>query len=208
MLSTKRQEIINFIARFIEKKSYAPSVREIARGCNIKSPSMVQYHLNILEHDGYIHRDRSIPRSISLVEEKQAPTTVPLLGTIAAGEPIPVPSSESWNIIPYENVEVPSNMVQGLNNVFALSVEGNSMIDALIDDGDIILLQQAETADDGEMVAVWLESESETTLKRIYHDYGRIRLQPANRQIKPFYYDPHDVKIQGRVVGVIRKSQK
>ena len=210
MLSPKRQQIINFIARFIEKKGYAPSIREIANGCNINSPSMAQYHLNILEHDGYIHRDRSIPRSISLVKEKQATVAVavPLLGTIAAGEPIPVPSSESWNIIPYDNVEVPSNLVQGLNNVFALSVEGTSMIDALIDDGDIILLQQAETADDGEMVAVWLENESETTLKRIYHDSGRIRLQPANRQIKPFYYDPHDVKIQGRVVGVIRKSQK
>jgi len=208
MLSSKRKEVLNFIARFIEKKGYAPSVREIAKGANINSPSMVQYHLNILEHDGYIHRDRSIPRSISLVNEKQATMTIPLLGTIAAGEPIPVPSSESWNIVPYENVEVPSNLVQGLNNVFALNVKGTSMIDALIDDGDIVLLQQAETADDGEMVAVWLESESETTLKRIYHDSGRIRLQPANRQIKSFYYDPHDVKVQGKVVGVIRKSQK
>lgn len=208
MLSPKRKQIINFITRFIKKKSYAPSIREIANGCNINSPSMAQYHLNILEHDGYIHRDRSIPRSISLVKEKQTTVAVPLLGTIAAGEPIPVPSSESWNTIPYENVEVPSSLVQGLNNVFALNVKGTSMIDALIDDGDIVLLQQAETADDGEMVAVWLESESETTLKRMYRDSGRIRLQPANRQIKPFYYDPHDVKIQGRVVGVIRKSQK
>lgn len=208
MLSPKRQQIINFITRFIEKKGYAPSIREIANGCNINSPSMAQYHLNILEHDGYIHRDRSIPRSISLVEEKQARMTVPLLGTIAAGEPIPVPSSESWNIVPYESVEVPSKLVQGLNNVFALNVKGTSMIDALIDDGDIILLQQAEAAEDGEMVAIWLENESETTLKRIYHDSGRIRLQPANRQIKPFYYDPHDVKVQGRVVGVIRESQK
>ena len=208
MLSAKRQQILNFIARFIEKKSYAPSVREIAKGCNINSPSMVQYHLNILEHDGYIHRDRSIPRSINLIKEKQAAMAVPILGTIAAGEPIPVLPSESWNIIPYESIEVPSKLVQGLNNVFALSVKGTSMIDALIDDGDIILLQQAETADEGEMVAIWLESESETTLKRIYHDSGKIRLQPANRQIKPFYYDPHDVKVQGKVVGVIRKSQK
>jgi len=206
MLSAKRQQILNFIALFIEKKGYAPSVREIGKGCNINSPSMVQYHLNILEHEGYIHRDCSIPRSISLVKEKRTTATVPLLGTIAAGEPIPVPSSESWNIIPYEGIEVPSKLVQGLNNVFALKVKGTSLIDALIDDGDTILLQQAETAEDGEMVAIWLESEAETTLKKIYHDSGRIRLQPANQQMKPFYYDLHDVKVQGKVVGVIRKA--
>ena len=169
---------------------------------------MVQYHLNILEHDGYIHRGRLIPRSISLVKKKRATMAIPLLGSIAAGEPIPVPSSDSWNIVPYEIIEVPSKLVQGLNNVFALRVKGTSMIDALIDDGDIILLRQAETAEDGEMVAIWLESEAETTLKKIYHDSGRIRLQPANRQMKPFYYDPYNVKVQGKVVGVIRKSQK
>jgi len=207
MLSDKRQQVINFIARFIKKKGYAPSVREIAKGCNINSPSMVQYHLNILEHDGYIRRDRSIPRSISLVSEEQALVAVPVLGTISAGEPIPVPSSESWNIVPDEIIELPLNLVQGLNNVFALNVKGTSMVDALIDDGDIILLQEAGTAEDGEMVAIWLESESETTLKRIYHDSGKIRLQPANRQMKPFYYDPYDVKVQGKVVGVIRKSK-
>jgi repressor LexA len=208
MLSPKRQQIISFISRFIESKGYAPSIREIANGCNINSPSMTQYHLNILEHDGYIHRDRSVPRSISLVKEEQITVAVPLLGTIAAGEPIPVPASESWNAIPYETIAVPSTLAEGLNNIFALNVKGTSMIDALIDDGDIILLQQAETADDGEMVAVWLISESETTLKRIYRDSRKIRLQPANRQMKPFYYDPHDVRIQGRVVGVIRKPQK
>lgn len=207
MLSAKRQQVIDFIARFIKKKGYAPSVREIAKGCNINSPSMVQYHLNILEHDGYIHRDRSIPRSVSLVREGQALVAVPVLGTISAGEPIPVPSSESWNVVPDEIIEVPSKLVQGSNNVFALRVKGTSMIDALIDEGDIILLQQAETAEDGEMVAIWLESESETTLKRIYHDSGKIRLQPANRQMKPFYYDPHDVKVQGKVVGVIREPK-
>lgn len=207
MLLPKREKVLSFIAYFIEKKGYAPSVREIAKGCNIKSPSMVQYHLNILEHDGYIHRDRLIPRSISLVKKKWATVAVPLLGSIAAGEPILVPSSDSWNIVPYEIIEVPSKLVQGLNNVFALRVKGTSMIDALIDDGDIILLQQAETAEDGEMVAIWLESEAETTLKKIYHDSGRIRLQPANRQMKPFYYDPYNVKVQGKVVGVIRQPQ-
>jgi len=205
VLSAKRQQVLNFITRFIEKKGYAPSVREIAKGCNISSPSMVQYHLNILEHDGYIDRDPSIPRSIRLVKEKAATMVVPLLGTIAAGEPIPVPSSDSWTTIPDEVIEVPSELVQGLNNVFALKVKGTSMTDALIDDGDIVLLQQANTAHDGEMVAIWLENESETTLKRIYCDTGRIRLQPANRQLKPFYHDPNNVKIQGKVVGIIRK---
>lgn len=206
MLSDKRQQILNFIIRFIEKKGYAPSIREIAKGCNINSPSMVQYHLNILEHDGYIDRDPSIPRSVRLVREKPATVTVPLLGTIAAGEPIPVPSSDSWATIPEEFIELPLELARGLNNVFALKVKGTSMIDALIDDGDIIFLQQTETAEDGEMVVAWLENESETTLKRIYRDSGRIRLQPANQQMKPFYHDPNNVKIQGKVIGVIRKS--
>jgi len=206
MLSDKREQVLNFITRFIERKGYAPSVREIAKGCNINSPSMVQYHLNILEHDGYIDRDPSIPRSVRVVKEKPTTITVPLLGTIAAGEPIPVPLSDSWTAIPHELIEVPFELVLGSTNVFALKVKGASMIDALIDDGDVILLQKAETAEDGELVAVWLENESETTLKRIYHDLGRIRLQPANQQLKPFYHDPNNVKIQGKVVGVIRKT--
>jgi repressor LexA len=207
MLSPKRQKVLGFIAHFIEERGYAPSVREIAKACNISSPSMVQYHLNILEDEGYVHRDRSVPRSVRLAERKEGTVTVRLLGIIAAGEPIPVPSSESSSLVAYESIEVPSRLVRGLNNVFALEVRGTSMIDALIDDGDVVLLQQAQTADDGEMVAVWLERESETTLKRIYHDSARIRLQPANPQAKPFYYDPRDVKVQGRVIGVIREPK-
>jgi len=206
MLSDKREQVLNFITRFIERKGYAPSVREIAKGCNINSPSMVQYHLNILEHDGYIDRDPSIPRSVRVVKEKPTTITVPLLGTIAAGEPIPVPLSDSWTAIPHELIEVPLGLVPSSTDVFALRVKGTSMIDALIDDGDVILFQKAETAEDGEMVAVWLENESETTLKRIYHDSGRIRLQSANQQLKPFYHDPNNVKVQGKVLGVIRKT--
>ena len=168
---------------------------------------MVQYHLNILEHDGHISRGASKSRSIRLVKEKPTAVSVPLLGVIAAGEPIPVPESGSWDTTPQEIIEVPSDLVHGLDNVFSLKVNGTSMVDALIDNGDIVLLQQAETVEDGEMAAVWLVSESETTLKRVYRNSGRIRLQPANQQMGPLYHDPKNVRIQGKVVGVIRKSQ-
>jgi repressor LexA len=191
----------------LQKKGYSPSIREIANRCKISSPSMVQYHLRILEHDGYIHRDPSVPRSIRPLESEDGHTSVPLLGIIAAGEPIDVPSPDSWNTMAIERIEIPTKMARGLRDIYALQVKGTSMVDALVDDGDIIILQKSEAADEGEMVAVWLVDRSETTLKRIYHDLNSIRLQPANRQMKPLYIDPANVKIQGRVISIIRNPK-
>lgn len=205
MLSEKRQKILGFIKHYIDERGYAPSIREIAKKCQISSPSLVQYHLKILEQDGHIRRDPSIPRSIKPLEFEEGHGNVPLLGIIAAGEPIDVPSSDSWNNNAIEMIDVPIEMVKGLHKIFALKVKGTSMIDALVDDGDIIVLQKSEVAQNGEMVAVWLVDQSETTLKRIYHDSEKIRLQPANKQMKPLYFNPGNVRIQGRVVGVIRK---
>ena len=207
MLSEKRQTILEFIKDYIEKKGYSPSIREIASRCKISSPSMAQYHLRILEHDGYIHRDPSVPRSIRPSEPGNGHVSVPLLGAIAAGEPIDVPSSDSWNTVAVEMIDVPTEMIKGLHEIFALRVKGTSMVDALVDDGDVVILQKSEVAQEGEMVAVWLMDRSETTLKKIYHDLNRIRLQPANRQMKPLYVDPANVKIQGRVIGVIRNPE-
>lgn len=206
-ISPKRKQILDFIASFIQQKGYAPSVRDVVKGCGISSPSIAQYHLNVLEREGYIRRDREISRSIGLVKKKMGATEVPLLGTIAAGEPMPVPTPDTWVSAPEESLEVPRYLTRGLDRVYALRVKGNSMIDALIDDGDIVLMQQVSSAEDGEMVGVWLKDEQEVTLKRIYWEPGRIRLQPANRQMKPLYEDPENVDIQGKVVGVIRKIQ-
>jgi repressor LexA len=207
MLSEKRRTILEFIKDYIGKKGYSPSIREIANRCKISSPSMVQYHLKILERDGYIHRDPSVPRSIRPSKSEDGHTSVPLLGVIAAGEPIDVPSPDSWNTVALEWIGIPTKMARGLCDIYALQVKGTSMVDALVDDGDIIILQKSEAADEGEMVAIWLVDRSETTLKRVYHDPNGIRLQPANRQMKPLYVDPSNVKIQGRVIGVIRNPE-
>jgi repressor LexA len=130
---------------------------------------------------------------------------VPVLGAIAAGQPIPVPAQDTWQAVAEDTIEVTSDLTRGKENVFALRVKGTSMIDALINDGDTVLLERADTADNGEMVAAWLKREGETTLKKFYHEGDRIRLQPANATMDPIYTTPDNVEIQGKVVGVIRQ---
>lgn len=202
-ISETRQRILQFIREFAEDKGYAPTIRDILRGCNISSTAVVQHHLNILEREGYIDRDPKVFRSIQLPERGNL-VSVPLLGTIAAGEPIPVQSSDVWRTEAMEMLQVTDDITQG-KEVYALKVKGISMIDALIDDGDIVLMQQVNNANDGDMIAAWLKEEQEVTLKRIYAETGRIRLQPANSQLDPIYVKPDDLEIQGKVVGVIRK---
>ena len=205
-VSNTRLRILNFIRKFLDKQGYAPTVRDIARGCNISTPSVVQYHLNTLERQGYIRRDPEVFRSIQLVERKrEAISRIPLLGTIAAGKPIPVPTPDTWTTIPEETLQLTEEVTRGKKDVYALRVKGTSLIDALVDDGDIVLIQQTSTVEDGEVAAVWLKTEQEVTLKRVYREAGRIRLQPANKEMEPMYYQPEEVEIQGRVIGVLRK---
>ena len=205
-LSIKQKQILAFLRRFREEKDYPPTIRDIVKACGISSTSVVDYNLKILEKEGYIRRDREVSRGIELMDRSQKRLVrVPILGYIAAGEPIPVPTSDTWEMEPIDTVEVSSELVKGKSDVYALKVKGNSMIDALISDGDIVLMQQAETADNGEMVAAWLKSESETTLKKLYRERERIRLQPANSKMKPIYASPKNVQVQGKVVGVIRQ---
>jgi repressor LexA len=204
--SSTRQRILSFIGRFINERGYAPTVRDIARGCHISTPSVVQHHLNTLEREGYIRRDPEVFRSIQLVgRRREAISRVPLLGAIAAGKPIPVPTPDTWTTIPEETLRLTDEVTQGKKDIYALRVKGTSMIDALIDDGDTVLIQQTNKVEDGEMAAVWLRLEQEVTLKKVYHEDGRIRLQPANKEMKPMYYKSDDVEIQGKVIGVLRK---
>lgn len=201
-----RMRILNFIRGFLKEKGYAPTVRDIARGCHISTPSVVQHHLNVLEREGYIRRDPEIFRSIQLLgRETKDIIKVPLLGSIAAGEPIPVPTSDTWRSAAEEILDLTEEVTGGRQNVFALRVKGSSMIDALVDDGDIVLMELTSTANDGEMVALWLKEEQEVTLKRLYREPGRIRLQPANSQMEPIYTEPENIEVQGKVIGVIRK---
>jgi len=202
-VSETRDRILRFIRDFIDDRGYAPTVRDIVRGCSLSSTAVVQHHLNILEREGHIHRDPEVFRSIQLADRRNV-VSVPLLGTIAAGEPIPVPTAETWTSQAIEILGLTDEVTQG-KEVYALKVKGLSMADALIDEGDIVLMEPVTTADNGDMVAVWLKDEQEVTLKRIYFEAGRICLKPANRLMEPIYHRPENVEVQGKVIGVLRK---
>jgi repressor LexA len=205
-LSTKQSRILNFLRQFLEEKGYPPSIRDIVNGCKISSTSVVEYNLRILEREGYIRRDPEVSRGIELSARNRAVVRVPVIGYIAAGEPIPVPNADTWSTLgAAESIELTQELTRGKEEVYALKVKGTSMVDALINDGDMVLMQHVQTAENGEMVAAWLKREKEATLKRFYLEAGRIRLQPANEEMKPIYVDPEDVEIQGKVIGVIRK---
>lgn len=207
-LSEKQRHIISFIDRFISDREYPPSIREIQSGCKISSTSVVDYNLRILEERGIIERHADVSRGIRMLHRESTSgdtISVPVIGLIAAGVPIPVPSPDTWDVAAVsETMDVPRDLTRGKDNVYALRVKGQSMIDALIDDGDIVLLQHVSTVDNGEMAAVWLRGEKEATLKKVYREGRRVRLQPANSQMEPFYADADDVEIQGRVIAVLR----
>jgi repressor LexA len=211
LLSTKRQQIVAFILRFMEDKGYPPTVRDIQSGCGISSTSVVDYHLKVLEKEGHLRRDPEVSRGIELLGRASSPwkVQVPIIGQIAAGAPIPVPDSGTWDAAAGADLlEVTADLTRGRQDIYALKVKGMSMIDALINDGDIVLMQYVNTVDNGEMAAVWLKAEKEATLKKVYAGPDRVRLQPANRQMPPLYADPANVEIQGRVIAVIRQLVK
>jgi len=203
--SNTRQRIFIFIREFFKQKGYTPTVRDIVKGCNISTTSVVQHHLNQLEKEGLIQRDPQVFRSIRLVERETSYSGIPLLGTIAAGEPIPVPAADTWATEPQEILKVPAELIPAKASVFALRVKGQSMIDALIDDGDIVLMEPVKTVDDGDMAAVWLRDKQEVTLKRIYREAEKVRLQPANATMSPIMVLAENVEVQGKVIGIIRK---
>jgi repressor LexA len=207
-LSERQRRILEFIKSFTLDSGYPPTIREIGEAVNISSTSVVNYNLNALQKEGYIMRDRTVSRGIRLaqsLEELRGAVAdviqVPLLGRIAAGTPIPVPEDGFAG----EMVELTRDIVPAGNDIYALQVRGNSMIDAFINDGDMVIMRYQQTANDGDMVAAWLVSEEETTLKRYYHEGNRIRLQPENSQMLPIYVRPDNLQIQGKVLAVIRQ---
>ena len=209
VLSAKQQGIIDFIHRFLVDNGYPPTVRDIQSGCGISSTSVVDYHLRVLEKEGYIRRHPEVSRGIELLTRSLTSLSrvqVPVIGQIAAGEPIPVPTPDTWDVTAAaETLEVSTDLTRGRGGVYALKVKGSSMVDALINDGDIVLLQYVNVVENGEMAAVWLRAEKEATLKKVYVEPGRVRLQPANSQMPPIYTEPSNVEIQGRVIAVIRQ---
>jgi repressor LexA len=205
-LSPKQERIIKFVTEFLNDKGYPPTIRDIAAGCGISSTSVVAYNLNKLEQAGYIRRHSDISRGIKFLTPQQKGKKlvyIPIVGVIAAGEPIPVP--DAGTIIPDGGLEVSEKLIRGKQDIYALRVKGDSMLDALIGDGDVVLMDYVNSAENGDMVAVWLKEEQEVTLKRFFAEPNRIRLEPANNQMKPIYTTPDNVEIQGKVVAVIRR---
>lgn len=207
-LSERQARMLDFIKSFSLESGYPPTIREIGEAVDISSTSVVNYNLNVLQREGLIFRDRTVSRGIKLVERKGRKIyasnfiSVPLVGHIAAGEPIDVP--ESAYTADEENViQISRDLVRD-ENVYALKVKGTSMIDALINDGDTVIMKPATEAHNGEMVAVWLTDRDETTLKRFFNEGHRIKLQPENSTMAPIYVDPAVVQIQGKVVAVVR----
>ncbi len=201
-LSNRQERIFSFIQMFTVKNGYPPSIREICIGTDISSTSVANYNLNILKRKGYIYRNKTVARGIKIVAPSTVAhiTSIPLLGHIAAGQPIDVPDSA----YPCDNtISVSSDLVKS-ENVYALKVKGTSMIDAFVNDGDIVIIKPISSPDDGDMVVVWLTDREETTLKRFYHEGKHVRLQPENATMKPIYVNSEVVQVQGKVVAVLR----
>jgi len=208
-LSQRQERILSFLHEFFDERGYPPSIREIVTACGISSTSVVDYNLRILQEKGYIRRDGpKLSRGIELLDRRGrgAGARIPVLGFIAAGEPIPVPSAETWGSSEgIDTLDIPEDMLGSGDNVYALRVKGTSMIDALINDGDIVIMKFTNYVNNGEMAAVWIKDRREVTLKKVYQEGNTVRLQPANSQMEPIMVSANNVEVQGKVIGVIRK---
>jgi len=219
-LGERHKKILKFLEKFQAENGFPPSIREIGENTDISSTSVVNYYLNQLEEMHYIERESNVSRGIRLVRTIEGQLvsaaqkitdmfSVPLVGRIVAGEPVPVPASDFNYFNQEDAVDIARSLLpvrQKTEDLFALQVQGDSMIDAMVNDGDIVIMQPITQAKNGEMVAVWLSDRDETTLKYFYAEEGRIRLQPANPLMKPIIIeDPATVSVQGKVVLVIRR---
>jgi repressor LexA len=226
-LSERHRKIMDFLGRFQEQSGYSPSIRQIGDSIGVKSTSLIDYYLNQLQQMGFIDRDEHVSRSIRVLKTPSVSqrvtevvrTTsnaladmmlrVPVVGRIVASAPIPVPASDLNYFDSESGVDIARSLLpakEKVSDLFALEVAGDSMIDAMINDGDLVIMKKAQEARNGEMVAVWLDDNDETTLKYFYRENNRVRLQPANPTMGPIYIDnPKSLRIMGKVVMVIRQ---
>ena len=196
MLTKRRKEVLDFVGSYSQKKGYSPSFEEIRKRLKLASVSTVHFHISKLKEGGYLEKTENKARAIS-VESKEPMVRIPLLGMIAAGEPIEA-------IQQNEFIAIPKTKLPPSSEVYALRVVGNSMIDENINDGDIILVKQQQTAENGQKVVALIDNH-EATLKKYYRERGHIRLQPANKDMEPIILDKGtQVAIQGIVLDVIR----
>lgn len=209
-LTEKQQRILATIREYLAQSGRPPTIREIGKKVGISSTSVVNYHLNKLKELGLLEREDQVSRGLKMVGQAVAGLTnrrVPIVGTIQAGLPIPVLEARSLaEVDEADMIELTPDQVKQDKELFALRVKGDSMIDALISEGDLVVLEPIDHARNGDMVAAWILDREETTLKHFYQDEknGRIRLQPANPTMQPIYVPADQVQVQGRVVAVIR----
>ena len=205
-LSERQQEMITFLGSFTRDKGYPPTIRQIGEAVGISSTSVVNYNLNKLERDGYILRDLKVSRGVRLIDgpgRNRNNVSIPLAGYIFASEPVLI--GDTPQTATDEVLELTRDLISDEGELFALRVKGDSMIDAMVNDGDIVVMKKVDQARNGEMVAVWLSDRSETTLKHFFLETGRVRLQPANPTMGPIYVDPSNVVVQGKVMLVVRQ---
>ena len=198
-LTKKQRQILDYVESFVDNNGYSPSYEEIANAFNYSSLATVHEHLTNLEQKGFLRKNYNKSRSLEVVrtDPNSLALEIPLLGTVAAGLPLEVYTEQ-------ETVAVPHDMIRRGNN-YVLRVKGESMIDEQIRDGDYIIVNSRQTADNGEMVVALVDGEA-ATVKKFYREAGgQVRLQPANPNMQPMFYPAERVQIQGIVVGVIRK---
>jgi repressor LexA len=217
-LSERQRAILDYIWEYITEFSRPPTIREIGHAAKISSTSVVNYNLTKLKEMGLLSRDAEVSRGLRLTDKamelyEAAANTVrnlvriPLAGDIVASQPVEMGHENFAVYDDSDAIELSTSMFpKNTKDVFALRVRGDSMIDAMVNDGDIVIMRRQETAQNGDMVAVWLTPSDTTTLKYFYHEGGQVRLQPANPHMRPIYVQPEDVRVQGRVMMVIRQT--
>jgi repressor LexA len=204
-LSDRQQRMYDFIRSFAEENQYPPTIREIGEAVGISSTSVVNYNLNKLVDAGLIERNKEVSRGIRLQDAMARILPgrgIPILGHIAAGQPITVfPES----VETADTLDLAVDVVSRSEGVYALRVQGDSMIDALVDSDDLVILNAQNTANNGDMIAAWLPDREETTLKYFFLEGDRVRLQPANESYEPIYVAADQVEIQGKVIAIVRR---
>jgi repressor LexA len=203
-LSERQVKILDFIDEYLRDYGYPPTIREIGKAAGISSTSVVKYNLEKLEGWGYLQRRKDAARGLrlssGLFSAQPNLVEVPVLGYIRASQPLP-----SYDEFSDEVVELTMDIVQEPDLVYALRVQGESMRDASVHDGDLVILRHQQTANAGEMVAAWLGDDQGLTLKRYYPEGKKVRLQPANDAYEPIIVPAGQVEIQGKVVAVVRR---
>ncbi len=231
-LGDRHIRIMKFLTEFQGQHGYSPSIREIGKHISVDSTSLVDYYLDQLCQERYIERDKRVSRSIRILRPMYPGDTlasqaaqavrnvvhhvselwnIPVWGRIGASLPVPMPPSEGSYFDPESTVEIARSLLptrEKISDLFALEVAGLSMIDAMVNDGDIVIMKRTQSANNGEMVAVWLEDTDETTLKYFFKEGAHVRLQPANPTMTPIIIEnPERLRIQGKVVMIVRRVE-